>query len=962
MKTRNFILFVLTAVVCGAFLCADSQAKVCFLGEDCGSGGNFGDTTPVEDMLKDACSDAGYDKTSCTATEYSYVCPYKSKYKKCCPMKYRFEACIYPTEVDVSLGDAYGDGKGKCGIRYSCTCPSEYKITSDIASSNNCQPGGGYCLLNDGSTDTVKYKTCTCDRDIFTDEGECLNNQSKSSSCKDSVTGKTYSKCYCDRSSGGYPYANCEHGLAAGAKTCIDSNSKRSYYSECKSAEDWCKDEGYKFADCSGQRDCYTENKVTYTNEYGYEVTEFLKSDNCILGKQCPRYAGLYQCTFDKASWCTKKGYGLSASSKKSDGSSCYTPDGISGTVVNCPANDGTALYYYKCKVRCDQRVKKEAGISLYADTRFGDAYDTQNAKWNNAYWIKLASSKNGFRAGYHLFLRDDVRLPDAGLAYGTKTSGDKLIYAEKTESYGKYKSINGIGALYKLDPVVYSDCQDEYESSDENPKLTIPLSYANSILSRDFNNIDVTMTYTDEEGDYQKGWCGKTFSLSKESGASLSTYIWNNLRLRQIFEGSCEGEFKTSSRSPYATVRTLINADYGVKLKFTGRTGFNLARSSFDGKYYSKQPSNNPKEANIGRLTFKCGNYCIFEFVDVTPDIGDSYSGPDFDAAGDSKGGVLKLKNSTLYANQIFSYLNVDLDNSTVHAESFNVPGYHSSYEKNTTGMIKKGTQYCVGATIRNKSKLYVRSMPITVFDNRYLYVSEGSVVNSTHPIILENGMDSVVCIADSNSKVKAYGVEYTTSDSTANKFTGSGGSNYMTYYDLKVTDKSKRVMWMRNDESCIPPSVNKAYNSSSVYADHCVGYKPEADNFQKDHLYNDDFTIATPAAFSYKYAKSSYGTTWQPWYPRSNADVSVYRAKGEYTSTGTETVKRRICRSYSYDNSASSQNVHNDVYGYYNRGCSTNNKCYGRTGARAIVCSGCSTCSSGVAHADWTDSTGGR
>ncbi|MCI5544072.1 MAG: hypothetical protein MR368_01195, partial [Azospirillum sp.] len=75
MKTRNFAIFMLTAVLCGALFCADSQARVCFAtDENCGSGGNF-PATPLVDPNDTACENEGYvSGATCLDGYFKYNC------------------------------------------------------------------------------------------------------------------------------------------------------------------------------------------------------------------------------------------------------------------------------------------------------------------------------------------------------------------------------------------------------------------------------------------------------------------------------------------------------------------------------------------------------------------------------------------------------------------------------------------------------------------------------------------------------------------------------------------------------------------------------------------------------------------------------------------------------------------------------------------------------------------------
>ena len=166
MKTRNLILFVLTAVVCGAFLCADSYAKVCFLGENCGNGGSFSGTAPVN--LADECIREGYTaRSKCEATVGKYIaeyCPFSSNYGTCCSRENKFASCVYPLQKS---------GKA-CGGKYKCVCDrSVYKHTATTCAATNARIGGAACseeVLTSGSntlTTNTYYSECRCDRGLY---------------------------------------------------------------------------------------------------------------------------------------------------------------------------------------------------------------------------------------------------------------------------------------------------------------------------------------------------------------------------------------------------------------------------------------------------------------------------------------------------------------------------------------------------------------------------------------------------------------------------------------------------------------------------------------------------------------------------------------------------------------------------------------------------------------------------
>lgn len=993
MKTRNFILFVLAAVVCGAFLCADSQASVCFAGDaTCSATGAF-EEWPEQDLNDKACVAEGYvkDKT-CGEGEITYTCPYKRNYRKCCGSEFRYEACIHPLVQT-----------GRCGTRVSCKCPDEYSVTSEYASTNNCQPGGGYCMTNDGTSDVIKYKTCTCDPSVFVEDGNsCPNNQAVSKTCKgvrwtnsNKTATESYYRvdCYCKRGSSSdgytsdsdtaYPFASCTYGKVTGSKTCIDSNSQREYYQKCRSPEEACKDDGYKYTDCSTQHNCKTENKVTWNGTYGY-----LTSYNCIAGRMCPHPVNpsLYTCVFDKTSWCVSNDFTQTTSSKPTNGQACTTPDGIPGTMEVCPGNDSNSLFYYKCKIRCDQRMKKEAGVSLMADTRFGSWGDSQGQVWNSAYWVKLDNPKGGFKAGYHLFLRGDYRLPDAGQAYDSKSSGNKIIYANSNSANGMYASINGIGALYLLDPVKYSDCKEEYENSggrdwskgdgdiwwrNYNPKLVIPLNYANEVLSRDFNNIDIVLGTYNDQGD-EKDWMGRTFVINKRSGDKLTTYVWRNMGLIHQMPGDFSSEISDSARVYYSKDRTIIKQTYGTKIKFMGDTYIEAWTANYKDRYYPDYVSGDSKQP-FGMLTFHANDYHIVEFKDA--DMSESFSGAGPDVDAPEEGGVLVVDNSKILLNNVFSYLNVDVRNrSSVTASAMNVLGRHNSYGRTTTGMVNKGGKYCVGVIARDNSSVNVSDTIMEVFEDRYLFVQNNSSITSQKPVRLRTAGRSVACLSDTSSYISSYGTKY---DNNYDYTSGWWAPKNMT------KKNSERIMYSLGNSACMPYKLNNKHKSEYYYVNkyekHCAGYHNDKINFRYDNAWDDEATFSTPGKFSFtniKKGDTSAYTEVDSWGIRMDDDTYCSSCKNKYTCIDKGANYRdlstydsgksntAICSRYGWTNGEGyTRPAWSKSYSfYYNRGCdSYDSLCYGCSGKRDFLCSACVRCESGAGYSDWTDVSGG-
>ncbi len=231
MKIRSLILFVLAAVVCGAFLCADSQAKVCFLGEDCGSGGNFSNADNIDP--DDMCVEAGYIlKTDCEADSTMHAagyCPYSGKYVTCCSKEYAYSKCAYPLKsVDV------------CGNKHKCVCDEKkypyYQTTINNTPtcvdsvegthySNGIASGGtcAYPKYESGEfVNKVMFSKCSCDRGLYPKAAEdCKNigSQTTGSECTDSEGHTYYAACLCaDKFK--VIASDCKYGIYPGADMC----------------------------------------------------------------------------------------------------------------------------------------------------------------------------------------------------------------------------------------------------------------------------------------------------------------------------------------------------------------------------------------------------------------------------------------------------------------------------------------------------------------------------------------------------------------------------------------------------------------------------------------------------------------------------------------------------------------------------------------------------------------------
>ena len=233
MKIRSLILFVLAAVVCGAFLCADSQAKVCFLGENCGTGYNFADGTPVPEELDKLCKKEGYTKAAngsasvCGANQIEYKCPYSSKWRMCCGSDYTYTQC--------------GAGlvsKGVCGGKHKCECDTKLfpykqasatmcsKYDSSVKYENSLAAGAScvYSSLESGSLSMIsRFEKCMCDRGLYPKPAsECEEGGAAGAGikCTDSDGNNFYQTCECNYSL--YPIlaTTCEFGTYTSDKLC----------------------------------------------------------------------------------------------------------------------------------------------------------------------------------------------------------------------------------------------------------------------------------------------------------------------------------------------------------------------------------------------------------------------------------------------------------------------------------------------------------------------------------------------------------------------------------------------------------------------------------------------------------------------------------------------------------------------------------------------------------------------
>ena len=888
MKMLHIRIFICAALLCGAFCCADAMARVCFVvDEDCKTGFVNFPEIPEFDAEKQ-CKDAGFDKTQSECAELGNnpgaFCPFDSNYVKCCGPEYRYQACVFPQEYT-------GNANDKCGNLYKCKCSSEYKTSDEWKSGGtNCAPGGDVCIS--GADDTVRYSKCTCDNNYFPYSQSCsAQSLIHDSSCTNS-DGKTSYRCQCPSS-----YRTCAYGGAVGAKSCQQGGI--TLYSSCKSPEDECKNAGY-YDDCDKRRNCYYETQSTVVPD----PQKYTKNNPILCENStdaCPYAWGYYKCRWSAANYCKALGMTEKSASSSTIPTSCTT-EGIRGTVVPCRldgdengSGSGRYLGYYKCKLTCEQRMLSRVGVYLRPDERFGTKSDGSYL----AYYLKVPTATRYFKAGTHLFLRDNFRIPDAGLPVDGKSGSDFDINIDALSSKGRYTSINGMGALYRLNPNIYAECKEDYEAgskdNSKNPTITFPMSQSADFgsnkkffFSRDFNNINVTLSYKDDKGRAQD-WKGREYLVEKGSRAK-TTYIWNNFGLKQNwFEGKLTGTGASIENSYgvlyWKGLRTVISQEENTKIKFTGKINFDLR--GFTPSITMKDPlgkSASTESVDIASLAFHGQGYHIIEFngADLSPTEYTEYA-PDLDTDdGDGKGGVVVIENSKVYARAIMSQLNVDVNkNSTVNLNRLILAGRHDNYDISSGTWSRYGRRYCSGMSVRNNSTVNVEKSAIDVWDDRYLYVSGGGKVISAAPIRLRTAGRSVACIADTTSSITAYGTTYNSTDyAYAASFSEANGQLnseahkgwIMPPQNLTKRD-NRRIMYSIGDNACMPYKLNASYKNKSdslskpkydnAYSNICTGGWFNPVNFMANNPLSDVNTFSTPGTFNfsvaYRYERSN-------------------------------------------------------------------------------------------------------
>lgn len=990
MKIQNLRIFVCAAFVCGAFCCVRAEAKVCFAGDGgCGDISEFPEV-PEVDTEKD-CETAGYTTPAAECNNPGGVCPYDSNYVKCCGEDFVYPACVFPNEYT-------GNKSDKCGNLYRCKCNSDYKSVAQwrAGAGSNCQPGGGICILS--NSDTVYYNKCTCDTNYFPYTTSCsAQGLILVETCKDSDN-KTYYRCQCPSN-----FKTCTYGGAVGAKKCQQGGI--TLYSSCKSPEEECKNAGY-YENCPSQK-CYfktnsTERPAISSDIYSGEPIACEDSNEA-----CPYAYGFYKCRWSAANYCAK----WNMTEKSAVLPSTCTKEGAKGTVVPCRlgggengTGSGKYLGYYRCKLTCDQRLLSKVGSAVTADTRFG----YYNGGYM-AFYLDLASPKRGFKKGTHLFLRSNFRMPTAGLEYDLQKNGDKEIYAKAKKASEKYASVNGIGALYKLDPATYPECKDEYNDTSKNPTLTIPLETGTDILSRGFTNINILLSYHDDKNVVHNDWTGRQFKIAKESGQNVSTYVWDNINfmLEKNLDVTGQMNVSTDNMVRFYTARTVVLQNFGTKLRFTGKVGFSTPTHTIEGDYPEIfAPSNNltvPKQT-VAMLVFHGDGYHIVEFENATMSSVSSstnvyYSSatstedkPDFDTNSDVAA-IFNVDNSTVSVHNIFSRYSLNVNrNSVLRVKRLALAGSNDAYDKNTSGnhmYVKHGKKNCRGAAVLGNSTVYVSRLS-DVWPQRYLYVGGGSKYNSDWPIRLRQAGDSVACINGSTSKITSYGTEYTTD------FTFPDTTGY--YMSPKNATKigSQRVIYSLGNWACLPYNLNGAYKGQTdgsekydnTFQSQCsTGYRSSSTSWADDNAWSDAQTYSTPGIQYFSVynngTKNSYSMSPQTrinsWYPMMAGNYAG-NYLSDYTCSNRGQNYTRLQKGYCYPDNTWDANLNKYVevspsakwmtsitYYYYrcsdgSNYCSNSSKySYGCSGQRKFLCSGCSYCESGIGYADWPDSVGG-
>ena len=735
--------FVLLWTVCfGLVLTSESQAKVCFVGDDdCAQGAEFEEYTPP--ATENLCTQEGYNKnaTDCLTEggNIGGVCPYDASFVKCCGAEYAYQACVFPLE-NVSKGN----GVDKCGSLYKCQCNEEYKTPAEWgdSASSACQPGGGVCIL---STDTtVRYNKCICDVNYFPYEGtECPDDMVKVEGCTDS-DGKSRVSCQCPSG-----YRTCTYGPAPNAKSCKQGGLI--LYNSCKSAEDECENAGY-FKDCHTQI-CYHDTNSTEKVDGDYPT-------NCEDSYEaCPYAYGFYKCRWSAENYCAK--WDMTEYSKQLP-STC-TKDGVQGTVIPCNlggsynggGNTKNYLGYYRCKLTCEQQVR--GAVSQGYLTVNNNIVDSKG----NYGFVRTDSS------GKHLYLTGNVSLPKV------RTSNGNFGWDNNNMAKESYVSVNGINALYDIDDKRYSSCS-ENRTESNRPTITINhdmVGASNRILDVDLHDINID------------------FYLSANKDASAEYYeltknhTWSNIRLRDTGPHPKEGNVGTYMGQRYIGndgdwTRSKIHLNSKVTLTMTGDLDFEDWGWCFS-DYHDEYDS------SCGGCTswvqFHTDSKAMVYFKDA-----DIYTSHYWDWDGAANATML-FENSSGNMGKVWSHWNIGFLNSDIKFKMIRTYGWFADNAKRSFG----GSFSTSNDNMRETAGIYVgKNSTVTVTDywvyltgqRARLYIAPGSTFKTYWPFD-NDGDDEVICIPDYNSS------KFTACNGGSNNGCYTNGSNATLNQDSQYT-----------------------------------------------------------------------------------------------------------------------------------------------------------------------------
>ena len=253
MNITKKISVLALSVYCSVFFAADSQSKVCFLGDDnCVNDVNFGNLE--KDDSDNLCIKSGYIlKEECQTNGNEYIvsyCPYNSSYVACCNKVYAYDSCPPLKYV------------GKCWNKYKCECDGIYKYTQEQCEQNNAYPAGSSCshiAKNSEQTSietVIKYSSCRCDRAIYKEDIKNCEDYDSNKVCTDSDGNQYTSSCVCNRDK--YPKIawDCDYG--GEGEECVEDGI--TYVEDCCSCSGFpLKQLESGYQNCSGGCDKITK-------------------------------------------------------------------------------------------------------------------------------------------------------------------------------------------------------------------------------------------------------------------------------------------------------------------------------------------------------------------------------------------------------------------------------------------------------------------------------------------------------------------------------------------------------------------------------------------------------------------------------------------------------------------------------------------------------------------------------